>query len=207
VTVLGYKYWKPDAEANSFKSRSVLFTKFLFHSDTVNLIVNHWPSRRGGVLAGEDMRVKLADMLTDKVDSLSGIVPGGAKIVVMGDFNSTPDDNEINLLTAPKKLNCPLVNLSLKKAASGEGTYRYKGTWEMIDQALVSEKLLKGEKGLCTDMEKLTIFKPGFLLTGDPQYPGNSPFSTYRGYKYQGGFSDHLPVIVELYLRNPSQQE
>jgi hypothetical protein len=99
------------------------------------------------------------------------------------------------------------VNLSLVKSAGGEGTYRYKGTWEMIDQALVSERLLKGEKGLCTDMEKFTIFKPDFLLTSDPQYPGSSPFSTYRGYKYQGGFSDHLPVILELYFRRPSQLE
>ena len=46
-----------------------------------------------------------------------------------------------------------------------------------------------------------------FLLKKDPKYPGMSPFSTYRGYRYQGGFSDHLPVLLDLGFRQTDRQE
>ena len=67
----------------------------------------------------------------------------------------------------------------------------------MIDQVIVSKGLLDCEKGLYTDANSVQIFRPDFLLKKDPKYPGFSPFSTYNGYKYQGGFSDHLPVILD----------
>ena len=38
-------------------TRSILYAKCLIHKDTVHLFVNHWPSRRGGVLAGESLRI------------------------------------------------------------------------------------------------------------------------------------------------------
>ena len=47
----------------------------------------------------------------------------------------------------------------------------------------------------------LRIFKPDFLMKKDQKYPGLSPFPTYRGYRYQGGFSDHLPVLLDLGFR------
>jgi len=47
----------------------------------------------------------------------------------------------------------------------------------------------------------LKIFRPDFLLQKDPKYPGFTPFSTYRGYKYQGGYSDHLPVLIDIKIR------
>jgi hypothetical protein len=75
------------------------------------------------------------------------------------------------------------------------------GTWELIDQVIVSGDLINCSKGLYTDPGMLSIFKPGFLLKSDSKYPGLSPFSTYLGYRYQGGFSDHLPVLLELKVR------
>ena len=75
------------------------------------------------------------------------------------------------------------------------------GTWEMIDQVIVSESLIHRKKGLYTDKDLFRVFKPDFLLTKDPKYPGLTPLSTYRGYRYQGGFSDHLPVLLDLKLR------
>jgi hypothetical protein len=71
----------------------------------------------------------------------------------------------------------------------------------MIDQVIVSKGLLSDKEGIYTEPNLLRIFKPDFLLKKDPKYPGYSPFSTYRGYKYQGGFSDHLPVILDLKVR------
>jgi len=202
VSILDYKYWIPSGiMKKDFTSRSVLYAKVAIDNDTVHLIVNHWPSRRGGVLSGEDLRMKIAEMVREKTDSLMNERPEGAKIIILGDFNCTPDDQVIrSLLVSSDSINF-LVNLSEKMALKGEGTYRYMGEWEMIDQIIVSNKLLTCDNGFYTNDKMLKIFRPDFLLQKDPKYPGFTPFSTYRGYKYQGGFSDHLPVLIDLKIR------
>ena len=199
---IAYRYWIPTTiKGEKFTTRSVLYTKWLIGADTVHIIVNHWPSRRGGVLAMEGLRMKIAAMVREKVDSIMKISSSGARIIIMGDFNSTPDDQELRSLIVPSESGNSLVNLSEELAADGKGTYRYMGTWEMIDQVIVSDKLLTCTKGLYTSVKNLEIFSPDFLLGKDPKYPGFSPLSTYRGYKYQGGFSDHLPVLLDLMMR------
>ena len=208
LRIPGYVYWIPSGiKTEEFTSRSVLYAKLVFEEDTIHLIVNHWPSRRGGVLAGEDMRMKISSMVREKVDSINRLTAGGAKIVILGDFNSTPDDQEIKSLVAPVKSANFLVNLSEKQAASGIGTYRYMGIWEMIDQVIVSKKLLSCNTGLYTLPDQAIVFRPDFLLAKDPKYPGFTPYSTYRGYRYQGGFSDHLPVLLNLKVRGQVPQE
>ncbi len=200
--IIKFEYWIPRGmQRGEFISRSVLYAKIAAGRDTLHLIVNHWPSRRGGVLAGEGLRKRISEMIREKTDSLIRCTPDGARIIVAGDFNCTPDDQEIATLTAPSDSGRILVNLSGKMAGEGLGTYRYRGTWEMIDQVIVSDFLLTCSSGLCTGTEKLKIFRPDFLLMKDPSYPGFTPLSTYRGYRYQGGFSDHLPVLLDLEIR------
>jgi hypothetical protein len=202
VNVICYKYWIPaEIVRKDFNSRSVLYTKFLIGSDTIHLIVNHWPSRRGGVLAGENFRLLIASMVREKVDSLIEKNPSGARIIVLGDFNSTPDDQVMRSLVCSSDSGKTMINLSERLDDNGLGTYRYMGTWEMIDQVIVSKGLLFCREGLYTEPNLLRIFKPDFLLKKDPKYPGFSPYSTYHGYKYQGGFSDHLPVFLDLKIR------
>ena len=200
--IINYSYWIPSGiKSEDFASRSILYTKLVINSDTVHLIVNHWPSRRGGVLAGEGLRMKISAMVREKSDSIIMRSSAGARIIILGDFNSTPDGQEIKSLVAPSESGIFLVNLSESLADDGQGTYRYMGNWEMIDQVIVSDRLLTCNKGLYTDVKKLSIFKPDFLLKKDSKYPGFSPLSTYRGFRYQGGFSDHLPVLLDLEVR------
>jgi hypothetical protein len=71
----------------------------------------------------------------------------------------------------------------------------------MIDQVFVSDELARNLTGLVTDSGMFRVFSPSFLLIRDPVYPGSSPYSTYRGYRYQGGFSDHLPVLLDINIR------
>jgi predicted extracellular nuclease len=204
--ILDYRYLVPSGkEMSDFHSRSVLYASLRINTDTLHIIVNHWPSRRGGALAGEDLRKSIAVMVADVCNSVNKACQGNGKILICGDFNSTPDDTEIETLL--NSVSSGLVNLSLQPSETGEGSYRYKGTWEMIDQVIVSKTLLNTESGLCISPEGFRIFKPGFLLEIDPVYPGSSPFATYRGYRYHGGYSDHLPVIVDLFMTNPDQQE
>jgi hypothetical protein len=199
ISLLDYCYWIPKNEsAGEFTSRSILYARLLIRSDTLHLIVNHWPSRRGGVLAGEGTRLRLAKLILEKTDSINKQSHSKAKIIITGDFNCTPDDQELSPFTDPADNPSFFVNFSEKAAERGEGTYRYMGTWEMIDHVIVSQALIKSVNGLFTDETDFKVFKPDFLLKRDPVYPGFSPFSTYRGYKYQAGFSDHLPVLLDL---------
>ncbi|NJO88702.1 MAG: hypothetical protein HC831_06855 [Chloroflexia bacterium] len=46
--------------------------------------------------------------------------------------------------------------------------------------------------------ENAHIFSADFLLTDDEAYTGKKTFRTYLGYKYLGGYSDHLPVFLDL---------
>lgn len=202
--LLFYHYYKTARLVDEeFRTRSVLYSKWQIFGDTIHLFLNHWPSRRGGVMAGESLRRSIAEMVKEKADSISSVAGGKARIIIAGDFNCTPGDSEVGVLSGKSEKSnegndAAFVNLSESDASKGLGTYRYLGTWEMIDQVFVSEWFLECGEGLYTDAGFFRIFNSEFLLRRDPAYPGSIPFSTYRGYRYQGGFSDHLPVILDL---------
>ncbi len=207
IKIINYRYFVPPSYAGSaFTSRSVLYAKCAVFSDTIHLFINHWPSRRGGVLAGEDQRKLIAEMVRGKADSIANRLAGRARIIFMGDFNATPEDKILAVLTEKHDSGALMINLSTGLSCT-TGTYRYMGTWEMIDQVLVSDMLINYEKGLSTKPELFRVFNPDFLLRNDPKYPGVSPFPTYSGYRYQGGYSDHLPVLVDLIFRPNDQRE
>jgi hypothetical protein len=196
--IIDYSYFQPAGiNEEEFNTRNVLYTRFVIRNDTIHLFVNHWPSRRGGVLAGEPLRVRIAETVRSKIDSINESENGNARIIVMGDFNATPDDQVIGILTGNLKNNSLMINLSEKL----QGTYRYMGTWETIDQVIVSGMLINCRDGIYTDPGLVKVFRPDFLLKRDLKYPGLSPFSTYSGYRYQGGYSDHLPVLIDLKSR------
>jgi endonuclease/exonuclease/phosphatase family metal-dependent hydrolase len=191
-----------------FRTRGVLYVKFLLANDTVHLFLNHWPSRRGGVLAGESDRRNIASMVRNKADSVHRSVKSGAKVIIAGDFNCSPDDSEIMLLCAADNQSVngiKLINLSAVASEKGKGSYKYRGTWEMIDQVIVSERLVSSASGVTTGTDSFGIISDDFLLITDDSFAGMRPFSTYSGYNYRGGFSDHLPVVLGLRLRYPGR--
>ena len=53
LNLIDFRYWVPSGiRKEDFVTRSVLCARFSLDADTLHLILNHWPSRRGGVLAG-----------------------------------------------------------------------------------------------------------------------------------------------------------
>jgi hypothetical protein len=208
INLIGYEYWYVSGiQNNGYPTRSVLYSKLGIGHDTIHFIVNHWPSKRGGVLAADDLRKGVAAMVRIKVDSIFGCYGEGARIILTGDFNCSPEDDVMSQFVSDIPSGLFLVNLSARSSLAGPGTYRYMGVWEMIDQVIVSRGLLNSKSGVCTGSKNLSVFSPGFLLESDARYPGLTPFSTYRGYRYNGGFSDHLPVLLDLDFRSPSRQE
>lgn len=188
--------------AGDFHSRNVLYSKCILFGDTLHIMINHWPSRRGGVLAGEYLRKEIALMIRNFVDSLFIVSSGSSKVIIMGDFNCRPDDHVIQLLIKPTDKNSlQLINLADRLEFKEAGTYRYQGVWECLDQIIISQNLLDSSDRLLTVTGSFRIFKADFLMTDDLKYPGLTTFATFRGYRYQGGFSDHLPVLLDLGIR------
>jgi hypothetical protein len=82
----------------------------------------------------------------------------------------------------------------------GEGTYAYKGQWNMLDQILVSYSLLNQEKGLSCGFESGKIMREDWMLYISETYDDMLPSSTFGGPEYYGGPGDHLPVYVKFTL-------
>ena len=158
--------------------------------DTLDVFVCHMPSRSGGQAKSEPYRLMTAGILKQSVDSVMRFRKR-PHVLVMGDFNDYPTDKSMEKLCLDGKLR------NLMKGKKG-GTYRYRGEWGILDQFLVSERLLKKKGSIRTSFRKAQILYHDFLLVEDEKYGGEKPFRTYNGMKYQGGFSDHLPVSLDL---------
>ncbi|MGZ2370750.1 endonuclease/exonuclease/phosphatase family protein [Ancylomarina sp. YFZ004] len=186
-------------------TREILYVKGTTHTDdTLHLFVNHWPSRWGGQLESEYKRIAAARLLRSKVDSIF-YQCSKAKIIIMGDFNDYPNNKSLSkALNAiePKKefKNNDLYNLaSFLDNNNAIASYKYQGVWGMLDQFIVSGALMNANGILQTQPKNMHIFAPAYLLETDNSYKGKRPFRTYIGYKYHGGFSDHLPIYLDLW--------
>ncbi len=186
----------------SAQTREILLVKGVVHGhDTLNLLINHWPSRRGGYAESQPRRDFVASVLKHIADSLQSSRPG-SKILIMGDFNDEPTSASItNILHAipPDSMRnpCDLVNL-MQPMCGKQGSHRYKGIWSLLDQFMISGSLFIQTGGLHLVKGSVTVYKEGFLLKDDLKYFGSKPFRTFNGFRYEGGFSDHLPVYLDL---------
>ena len=180
----------PDTTATT---RDILYTKgVLDRKDTLHIFVNHWPSKFGGAIISEPRRRAASDALKYKCDSILE-ADTKAKIVAMGDFNDTPDAPTITALNN-------LVNVTYELYKKGKGSIKYRGAWELIDQILVSRNLLAQSGASQTLISSgVSIYSPPYLLEKDGTYSGMKPKRTYIGPRYNGGVSDHLPVILKIY--------
>lgn len=186
-------------------TRDILYVKGrTTNNDTLHIFINHWPSRWGGQMETEDKRMFCASIVKELTDSIMRVQPS-ANIIVSGDFNDHPTDRSLTeSLKARSTYDNPrhkkLYNLShYLQETKNEGTHKYHGQWGVLDQIIVSGSLLDKTTTCYTSLDDVHIFKTDFLLTDDEKYTGKQLFRTYLGYKYIGGYSDHLPVYIDLY--------
>lgn len=189
------------------RTRDILYVKGLvMGTDTLHIFVNHWPSRYGGYIDSKPRRAFVASVLRHAADSLMLVVPD-ARIVIMGDFNDEPTDESISQVlmarTDSTQLNpADLYNMMYRLSGDWQnGSNKFHENWSIIDQIIVSSALLKSETGLYANACGAHIYDAPFLLMEDKTYFGTKPYRTYLGPKYLGGFSDHLPVYLDIYLR------
>ncbi len=186
------------------KTRDILYVKGITNnSDTLNIFINHWPSRWGGQLESENRRIFVASVLKAKVDSVFKLNPQ-SNIIITGDFNDYPDNKSIsNVLNASQEYDQitdnQLYNLSSHLYKTKNiGTYKYQGDWDVLDQFIVSGNLLDKENKVFTSLDDIYIYNADFLLEPDDGFFGYKPNRTFIGYKYNGGYSDHLPTYLIL---------
>lgn len=183
-----------------YRTRDVLYAKFFDRrGDTIHVFVNHWPSRYGGERETIKLRALAAKTLKHKVDSLVFLHQTIPKIIIMGDFNDTPDDPSIKEILCANEL---LVNLFTDGKKLGfDGTLKHQYSWQIFDQIIVSKSLIDNDKGLLYKHKSAQIFHEDFLFEKDESFGGVKLFRTYVGPKYFGGYSDHLPVYIDLIFK------
>ena len=199
-----FPYYNP--EDTSYHSRDILYAKFIGkQNDTLHVFVNHWPSRYSGELETVGSRSCSATILRSKVDSIVASAPEGyhPKVIMMGDLNDCPTDPSVyDVLRArhPSEMEegC-LVNLFGKNDDLGfEGTLKHQADWQVFDQIIVTPAVMEDREGLHYQEGSARIFHADFMLEDDDTYHGKKLFRTYIGPRYFGGFSDHLPVYIDL---------
>jgi hypothetical protein len=100
------------------------------------------------------------------------------------------------------------INLSYFKTANSEtGTIKYQGTWNIFDQIIVSRSLKNPDATLFIKSTTSQRLDHEYLFEPDNKHTGKKPFRTFRGFKYNGGYSDHLPVYVDIHLNGCLQKE
>lgn len=177
------------------------------NGDTLDVIIAHLPSRRGAqeaalyrLMVNRQIRQYIGQLLTRRQHPA---------IVLTGDFNafypepSITQGLEAKLPASPFDHNALYILTHEKQAQQGiKGTYHYQGYWNQLDQFFVNGGLLHpGEATgkLYTSPSSCKIVDLPFLLEPIKNAGGFKPFRSYLGPYYHGGYSDHLPVILELY--------
>jgi hypothetical protein len=192
-----------DKEGKMIRTREILYVCGIVHSsDTLHLFFNHWPSRFGGLLESRPARHLAALTLRREIEALK-VKHENPKIIIAGDFNDQPDDQSLlqTLGALPPSGPCSedaLYNLSSPWINDDIKTIKFQSQWSVFDQIIVSASLLDENEMVYTRPEWAQVVKLPFLLEDDPTYGGKRIRRTYTGFKYNGGFSDHLPVVLKV---------
>ena len=180
--------------------------------DTLDAFVCHMPSRSGGEMASRPKRKLAALRLRSCVDSILSL-RSTPQCLIMGDFNDMPEDESLSLHLkarayppeSPESALQPkeLYNLFYHAA----GSYKYKGEWNQLDHLIVNGLLLDNRHTMYLQEGGNQVYQPAFLLTDDKTWRGKRPVRTYYGYKYEGGYSDHLPLLCTFILQLDSDEK
>jgi len=177
-------------------TRLILHAAGVLNGKSLNIFVNHWPSRGGGQKETEPNRLTVARNLKIYVAELLDKDPE-ALIVFMGDFNDYPNNKSISeVLNAGISQSSSFCNLMWDFHKNGVGSYNYRGNWGALDQFIVSKNLVDGV-GIDVDQTSVKFVREDWMMYTNgkgEKYPSR----TYGGPNYYGGYSDHLPIYMKI---------
>lgn len=185
---------------SSHKTRDILVVSGSFLGEPLTVLVNHWPSRRGGEMlsrANRNAAAKIARHIADSVTISNPI----AKVAIMGDLNDDPvnecvkkyirtyadigsakDDEYFNPMETPYK--------------KGIGSLAWQDSWNLFDQIMLNTNWLPA-KYQTWQYYAVRIYNKAFLKSDFGNFKGY-PFRTYSGGSYTAGYSDHFAVYIVI---------
>ena len=186
-------------------TRDQLTVTGILAGEKVSLIINHWPSRRGGEEQSSYLREAAGRMARETMDSLLRDDPNQG-IIFMGDLNDDPQNRSCSEALGAKKeiKDCvesgscfnPWWNILDK----GIGTLGYKGNWNLFDQIIFTDYFLRNYDS--KDKPTLTFSRAEVLnrkfLRGDEGDRQGYPLRTFSGGVFLNGYSDHFPTMIYL---------
>lgn len=182
------------------KTRDILVISGWIGKDALAILVNHWPSRRGGELRSRESRNKAARVARRIADSITGAEPL-CRVLIMGDLNDDPVNecvrNYIRTVSSPAKLKSgEYYNPMEKLYLQGIGTLAYKDSWNLFDQIMLNEVWFTAPEGW--RFAAVRIHNKTWLRTDYGSFKGY-PFRSYSGGIYTGGYSDHFASYIILH--------
>jgi len=189
-----------DQDQKRIHTRDQLLVTGKLEDDLLHIVVNHWPSRRGGEQRSRSKRIAAAKLTKRLVDSLQIINPY-ARIIIMGDLNDNPNNPSVKSILKAKNnkqkvglkgIYNPFINFY----KNGLGTTAYRDAWSLFDQILVTKPLLEKEYS-SFKFYKAGIFNKRYLIHNTGTYKGY-PFRSWSDGGFSNGFSDHFPVYMYL---------
>lgn len=197
IRVTNHRLKVPGRE--DFKTRDQMCVVGLLGGSRVAVIVNHWPSRRGGQQQSSWLREAAASLSREIADSLYKVDPDMG-VIVMGDLNDDPHDVSVSKTlgacrNAKDAQKGGFYNPFWEKLDKGIGSYIYRNGWDLFDQIIVNSNIADGACGL--KYHDAEVLNKDFLLQQDGQYKG-SPLRTFSSDVWLDGYSDHLPTEIFL---------
>ena len=170
-------------------TRDVLFSKVKFKEILLNIFVLHLPSKREKDVNKSKRDYILGD-LNKKLIEISNNTTEA--ILILGDFNENPDEENIQNFLYDGDFNKILINPYLDLYKNNIfSTFHYKSGL-LFDQMILSPNLINGNLPISFDEAK--SFNHQKLRSWDKKF-SERPFRTYAGTRYLGGYSDHFPII------------
>ena len=188
-------------------TRDQLLVTGKLEGETIHVIVNHWPSRRGGEARSRAKRVAAAKLSKHIIDSLQVIDPY-AKIITMGDLNDDPTNASVkDVLKAKRKQEDVelkgIYNPMIDFYKRGLGSNAYRDSWSLFDQIMVTKPLI--EKDFSSfRYYKAGIYNKNYLTNKKGRYKGY-PLRSFADGGFTDGFSDHFPVYIYLIREVPTE--
>lgn len=182
------------------KTRDILVVSGSFAGEPLTVLVNHWPSRRGGELASRPNRNEAARVAKHIADSVTTANPK-AKVIIMGDLNDDPVNvcvKEVIGTYANEKKPVPgkYFNPMENYYKEGVGSLAWQDSWNLFDQIILNPNWMAGNFETW-QYHQARIFNKEFLRSDFGNFKGY-PFRTYSGGTYTAGYSDHFPVFITI---------
>lgn len=166
-------------------TRDILCVQGDLFGERLHILINHWPSRLQGSRSTRNKRREVAREL-DKVVGSIYLKDPNSKILILGDFNDEPKDYSLRNDFSHSFFN------AFDQNDTGPGTARFKNKWVFFDQILLDQNLLHDKR---LNYLSAGIYCPPCLIETKGRHKG-SPKRSFRGRRFQNGYSDHFPVYA-----------